>query len=54
MSDKFAGGPKAGSTSVSIPVLLRKTTDNTETTGKVSADLTVSYWRQGGTSHFDR
>lgn len=48
MSDKFQGGVKADSTSVSVDFLLRKTSDNTEQTGKVASDLTVSYQRQGG------
>lgn len=49
MSDKLAGGILAGSTSVSVPFVLRKTADNTEQTGKVASDMTLSYWRQGGT-----
>lgn len=49
MSDKLAGGIKAGSTSVSLPVELRKTSDSTEQTGKVYTDVTGSYLRQGGT-----
>jgi hypothetical protein len=49
MSDKLAGGILAGSTSVSIPFVLRKAADNTEQTGKIAADMTLSYWRQGGT-----
>jgi len=49
MSDKFAGGIKAGSTSVSVPVILRKTADNTENTGTLAANITAYYWRQGGT-----
>lgn len=48
MSDKLAGGIKAGSTSVSISVILRNTSDNTERTGTVAVNLTASYWRQGG------
>lgn len=48
MSDKMQGGILAGSTSLSIPFVLRKTSDNTEATGKVAADMTGSYWRQGG------
>lgn len=48
MSDKFHGGIVEGSTDVSIPVMLRKTTDNTEQTGKIHSDVTASYWRQGG------
>ncbi len=48
MSDKVQGGIVAGSTSVSIPFALFKTADGTEQTGKVAADMTASYWRQGG------
>lgn len=48
MSDKLQGGILAGTTSLSLPVVLRKTSDNTESTGKVAADMTGSYWRQGG------
>lgn len=48
MSDKFHGGIVEASTDVSIPVMLRKTTDNTEQTGKIHSDVTASYWRQGG------
>src|SRR5262245_4976825 len=48
MSDKLQGGIKAGSTSVSWSFVLRSTTDSTEVTGKVAANLTGSYWRQGG------
>lgn len=48
MADRFAGGIKANSTSVSMPLVLRKTADNTEQTGKIAADMTASYWRQGG------
>ena len=49
MSDKFAGGIKAGSTDVSIAVILRSTTDNTETTGVAHTSVNASYWRQGST-----
>jgi hypothetical protein len=48
MSDKLAGGIKAGSTSVQLPIVLRKSADSTEQTAKVAADMTLSYWRQGG------
>jgi hypothetical protein len=48
MSDKFHGNVKADRTSVSLPVLLIKAADSTELTGKVAADVTASYWRQGG------
>ena len=47
MSSNFSGGIIAGSTSVSIPIVLRKTSDSTEQTGKVAADMTAYYWRQG-------
>lgn len=49
MSDKLQGGILAGSTSISLPVILRKTADNTEQTGTVAAGVTAYYWRQGGT-----
>lgn len=49
MSDKLQGGIKAGSTDVSVTFVLRKTSDSTEQTGKVAADMTLSYLRQGGT-----
>lgn len=48
MSDKLQGGVVAGSTSVSLPLELRKSADSTEQTGKVYTDVTGSYWRQGG------
>lgn len=47
MSDKMQGGVKAGSTDVTIPVLLRSTTDNTEVTGEAYGDVTASYQREG-------
>ena len=46
MSDKFTQGIRAGSSGVSIDVVLRDTT-GTEVTGKVYTDATVYYWRQG-------
>lgn len=49
MSDKLQGGVLAGSTSISIPVILRKTVDNTENTGTLAASVAAYYWRQGGT-----
>lgn len=49
MADKYAGGIKAGSTSVSHNFVLRLAADGTETTGKAAADMTASYWRQGST-----
>ncbi len=48
MSNKLLGGVVADSTSVSIPFLLRTAADGLETTGKVAADMTASYLRQGG------
>lgn len=48
MTDKLRGGIAAGGASISLPALLRKTADSTETTGKVAADFTLSYLRQGG------
>jgi hypothetical protein len=47
MSNKFAGGIIAGSTGVSIPVVLRKTTDNTELTAQAYTAVTAFYQRQG-------
>ena len=48
MSEKLQGGLLAGSVDLSIPVILRSTTDNTEVTGKAYGDVTASYLRQGG------
>lgn len=49
MADKYLGGIKAGSTSVSIDVLIRKAADSTEVTGLVfnTAGNVASYHRQG-------
>ncbi|HZH39648.1 MAG TPA: hypothetical protein VFD85_01485 [Gemmatimonadales bacterium] len=48
MSDRIAGGVKAGSTSVTINMpKLRAIADGTEITGKVAAGLTAYYWRVG-------
>lgn len=49
MSDKFAGGILAGSTSVSMDVLIRKASDNTALTGLAfnTAGNIASYHRQG-------
>jgi hypothetical protein len=49
MSEKFHGGgsPKLGTSSVSVPVLLRKTSDNTEQTGIAHTQVTARYTRQG-------
>jgi VCBS repeat-containing protein len=50
MADKFlsVNSIKAGSTSVSAFFTLKDTTTGAATTGKVAADMTGSYWRQGG------
>jgi len=48
MSNNSQGGIQAGATGVSMNFELRKTSDSTEQTGKVAADMTLSYWRQGG------
>lgn len=45
MADK----PIAGSTSYSTSIVLRSATDSSEMLGKVAADVTASYRRQGGT-----
>jgi len=47
MADKFSAGVRAGSTGVSIDVVLRDTA-GAEVTGKVHTDITAYYWRQGG------
>lgn len=47
MTNKFSGDIRAGSTSVSIPILLRKTADSQELPGIASGSVTASYWRQG-------
>lgn len=49
MADFFAGGVQAGKTSRSVWFILRSNIDATEVIGKVAADMTASYWRQGGT-----
>lgn len=46
MADKFP--VRAGATSVSVDMKLRSASDGTEVVGKVAADMTASYWRQGG------
>lgn len=48
MSDKLQGGIKAGSTSVSLDVVLRLAADGTEKTAAAHSDVTAYYWRQGG------
>ena len=47
MSDKIQGGVKAGSTSVTIPFQLYNAATGLPETGKVAADLTGYYYRQG-------
>ena len=49
MADKYLGGIKAGSTSVSIDLLVRKKSDSTEVTGLAfgTAGNIASYRRQG-------
>lgn len=50
MANKLRGDAiVAGSVDVSIPAVLRKSADSLEQTGKVAADMTLSYWREGGT-----
>src|SRR5258706_8648513 len=48
MSNKLSGGIVAGSTSYSTDVVLISSADGTEMSGKIAADVTASYWRQGG------
>ena len=50
MADKFltTGAIPAGTTSVSVWIELEDTTTGAPTTGKLAADMTCSYWRQGG------
>jgi hypothetical protein len=49
MADKFLGGDiVAGSTSVSVPIFLRNKDDLTGVVGLTYADVTIEYWRQGG------
>lgn len=45
---KFLGDIVANSTDVSITVLLRSSSDGSELLGKVAANVTAKYWRQGG------
>jgi hypothetical protein len=51
MADRYVGGIRAGSTGVSIHLLVRKKVDNTEATGLVfnSAGNIASYCREGST-----
>lgn len=50
MSNKFHGVIKTDVTSVTIPVLLRSTTDSSGMTGVTAASVTARYWRQGGSA----
>jgi hypothetical protein len=47
MANKMTGGITAGAVGVSTSFVLRSTLNGTEVPGKVAADLTVYYWRQG-------
>ena len=49
MADKFLSGIHAAQTDVSMPVILRGTSDNEETTAVGHGSVSASYWRQGGT-----
>lgn len=48
MADKLHGTAKSGVTSLSLPVLLTNSSTFLEVTGKLAADVTASYVRQGG------
>ena len=48
MAIMFSSGIISGSTKRSINFILRKTSDNTEQTGKVASDMAAYYLRQGG------
>lgn len=48
MSDKLAGGIAAGSTSYTSNFILRSSTDGAEMIGKIAANITAYYIRQGG------
>lgn len=47
MANKLAGGVKAGTTGYSHTILLLAAADGSEMSGKLAADLTISYYRQG-------
>lgn len=49
MANKLTNGIVAGSTSYSTDIVLILASDGSEIPGKVAADVTASYWRQGGT-----
>jgi len=46
--DRFQGGVTAGTTGVSIKVILRQTSNSQELTGVAYSSVTAAYWRQGG------
>lgn len=48
MSDKLHGNVRAGSASVSLPVKLRDSLTVADVLGKIAANVTAYYWRQGG------
>ncbi len=48
MSDRFYGDVLADTTSVSVAVLLRSSTDSSAVTGVAFGSVTAYYWRQGG------
>ncbi len=47
-SDFIYGGVNCGQTSRMLNLVLRLTTDNTESTGVLASQVTANYWRQGG------
>jgi hypothetical protein len=48
MSDRLYGGIRAGGASITVPIMLKTAATGLGATGKVAADLSASYWRQGG------
>lgn len=48
MADRYAGGIRAGSTGITIPVSLRAVGSAEEVANVVAAAVEVTYWRQGG------
>lgn len=50
MTNKYAGGAKAGATSTPLPVELRSSTDGSALTGKAYTAITAKYRRQGDSS----
>ena len=47
MAGKMQGGVVAGTTAFSMDLVLRSSVDGSGVTGKLAADCTASYWRQG-------